>query len=234
MTRAFKLSCIALILSSASAQALTLDYRHEYKQDSKTQANRLKLSHTAPNGVFASVEGKMEESTKVQSDGFKEGNGSFSGSGSEWELGKNYVINDQLTLAPALNLDNGDKFVGYRAQIKAIYKLNENWVTTLRWRGGIQNDEDPNVANKNYNQFNWELGYANSAFSIMGDVERRFTNYDDYEGDNGYWLFNVTAAMPINKQWTPYTEVGYVPRYNTVDEDDEMEFRYRLGIKYNF
>ncbi|QRG80732.1 oligogalacturonate-specific porin KdgM family protein [Citrobacter sp. R56] len=234
MNNFFKLSTLSIIILSFSAGAVTLDYRHEYKADSKTNADRLKLSHTTKDGYFASVEGKQAESTKVTSDGFKEGNGGYSGNGSEWEFGRNFKITDKLTLAPALNLDNGDTFVGYRAQIKAIYKITDSWVTTFRWRPGIQVDEKSSVDNKNYNQFNWEFGYVSDKFTVTGDYEYRFTNYEDYKGDHNYWLYNVVATLPLNKNWTPYTEIGVVPRYNTNHEKDEMEMRYRLGIKYNF
>ncbi|WET42261.1 oligogalacturonate-specific porin KdgM family protein [Citrobacter enshiensis] len=168
MNNFFKLSTLPIIILSFSAGAVTLDYRHEYKADSKTNADRLKLSHTTQNGYFASVEGKQAESTKVMSDGFKEGNGGYSGNGSEWEFGRNFKITDKLTLAPALNLDNGDTFVGYRAQIKAIYKITDSWVTTFRWRPGIQVDEKSSVDNKNYNQFNWEFGYVSDKFTVTG------------------------------------------------------------------
>ena len=235
MKLVFKVSLVALALSSATAHAVTLDYRHEYKADTKSQANRLKLSHTNESGMFFGVEGKMAESTAATgSDGFKEGNGNWSGSGSEWEMGQNFKVTDKLVLAPAVNLDVGDTFIGYRVQLKGIYSITDNWVTTLRWRGGIQKDEAANVADKNYNQFNWEVGYKHEKFSITGDYEYKFTNYNDYKGDHDTWLYNVTVAIPVNKQWVPYGELGYVPRANADRTEDEMEMRYRLGIKYNF
>ena len=234
MHASFKLGLIALTLASASVHAVTLDYRHEYKADSKAQANRLKLSHTNESGMFFGVEGKMAEGTTTQADGFKEGNGNWSGSGSEWEIGQNFKVTDKLTLAPAVNLDIGDTFVGYRAQLKGIYSLTDNWFTTLRWRGGIQKDENPSAADKNYNQFNWEVGYKNEHFSITGDYEYKFTNYNDYQGDHDTWLYNVVIAVPASKQWVPYGEIGYVPRSHSDRTQDEMEMRYRMGIKYNF
>lgn len=229
-----KLSLVSFLFAPFALQAVTLDYRHEYKADSKSNADRLKLSHTTEEGYFFSVEGKMAESTKSMSDGFKEGGGHYSGNGSEWEMARNFRVTDQLTLAPGINLDVGDTFVGYRAQIKAIYKLSDDWVTTLRWRPGIQVDENPSVPNKNYNQFNWEFGYTGNKFTIMGDFEYRVTNYDDYKGEHNYWLYNIVASVPLNKQWTPYSELGLVPRYNTDHDKDDMEMRYRLGLRYNF
>lgn len=234
MKLAVKLSVVALTLASAGAQALTLDYRHEYKADSETQANRLKLSHATEDGLFFSVEGKMAEGSDIQADGFKDGNGNWSGSGSEWEVGKKFQVTDKLALAPAINLDVGDSYIGYRVQVKSFYTITDNWFTTLRWRGGIQKDEKPTAADKNYNQLNWELGYKGEGFTITGDYEYKFTNYEDYKGDHSNWLYNVVVAVPINKQWVPYTEIGYVPRYNSEHDNDEMEMRYRLGIKYNF
>ncbi|MCY9838151.1 oligogalacturonate-specific porin KdgM family protein [Aeromonas media] len=230
----FKLGLIALALTATSAQALTLDYRHEFKADSEKQANRLKLGHTTESGLFVGVEGKMTEGESVRDDGFKTGNGNWSGSGSEWELGQNFTVTDKLIVAPAVNIDVGDTFVGYRIQLKGIYSITDNWVTTLRWRGGIQKDEDSNNQNKNYNQINWEFGYKNENFSIIGDYEYKFTNYDDYKGKHNNWLYNVVITVPVNNQWVPYGEIGYVPRYHSSDDSqDEMEMRYRIGIKYN-
>ncbi|WBM68782.1 oligogalacturonate-specific porin KdgM family protein [Buttiauxella sp. WJP83] len=234
MKAVLKMSAAALVLTSLSSSAVSIDYRHEYKADSKTNADRLKISHTTPSGYFASVEGKLAESTKKTSDGFNEGNGRYSGSGSEWELGKNFNIADNFVLAPALNLDNGDTAVGYRAQIKAIYKFLPEWVTTLRWRPGMQVDQNSDVSNKYYNQFNWEFGYNSKLFSVIGDFEYRFTNYEDYNGNHNYWLYNVVASYSVDKNWVPYTELGYVPRYNSDHDKDDHEMRYRLGIKYIF
>lgn len=234
MKKAVIASGIVLLLTSFSSAAVTLDYRHEYLGESQANADRLKLSHTTPDGWFASVEGKLSESTKMKSDGFKEGNGRYSGNGSEWEAGKNFTITPNFIIAPALNLDNGDSYVGYRAQVKAIWKFMPQWLTTFRWRPGIQVDQNSDVANKEYNQFNWEFGFTGSDFSIIGDFEYRFTNYDDYNGNHNYWLYNVTASLPIDSHWVPYTEIGTVPQYNADHNDDSREMRYRLGIKYNF
>lgn len=234
MKSGLKISAAALLLTSLSSAAVSIDYRHEYKADTKSNADRLKLSHTTASGYFASVEGKIAESTNRKEDGFQEGNGRYSGNGSEWELGKNFKITDKLILAPALNLDNGDTAIGYRAQIKAIYRFLPEWVTTFRWRPGMQVNQSDTVENRYYNQFNWELGYKGSDFSITGDFEYRFTNYEDYNGNHNYWLYNVVAALPIDKNWTPYTEIGLVPRYNADHDEDEHEMRYRVGIKYTF
>lgn len=234
MKSVLKISAAALVLTSLSSAAVSIDYRHEYKADSKTNADRLKISHTTPSGYFGSVEGRIAESTKRVGDGFNEGNGRFSGNGSEWELGKNFKINDKLVIAPALNLDNGDTAIGYRAQIKAIYRFMPEWVTTFRWRPGVQVNQSKDIDNRYFNQFNWELGYKGSDFSITGDLEYRLTNDEDYKGNHNYWLYNVVAALPIDKNWTPYTEIGYVPRYNLDHDKDTHEMRYRLGIKYAF
>ena len=234
MKSLFKLSACATLLISVSSNAVTLDYRHEYKPESGTNADRIKIGHTTQDGYFASVEGRVSEKTETDSEGFKNGIEKYSGSGSEFEFGKNFTINEQLTLAPAINLDVGDSYIAYRAQIKANYQINDNWLTTLRWRPGIEVNENQSVKNKNYNQFNWEFGYANDQFSIIGDLEYHLTNYDDYEGDHNYWLYNVVASYYIDKHWKPYTEIGYVPRYNEDHEKDEMEVRYRMGIKYTF
>lgn len=235
MNVAIKTSLVALALASTGVNALTLNFRHEFKPDSEAQSQRLKIYHTTESGFFASVEGKITEGSDSGADGFKTGNGQWSGNGSEWEVGQNFRINDKLVLAPAVNLEAGDNFIGYRVQLKSIYSINNNWFTSLRWRGGIEKNEQPDVNDKNYNQFNWEVGYKNEMFNIMGDYEYRFTNYEDYKGKHSNWLYNVTIGVPINNQWEPYTEIGYVPRTNTIDRaEDEMEMRYRIGIKYNF
>lgn len=229
-----KTSLLVFTLASTGVNALTLDYRHEFKADSEVQSNRLKLAHTTEEGFFFEVEGTMAEGQDANADGFNSGNGNWSGNGSEWEMGKAFQVTDKIVLSPAVNLDVGDSAIGYRVQLKSIYTITENWFTTLRWRGGIEKNESSDVNDKNYNQINWEVGYKNNVFSITGDYEYRFTNYEDYKGDHNYSLYNVTVAVPINMQWVPYTEIGYVPRYNSDHTQDEMEMRYRLGIKYNF
>lgn len=234
MLKIFKLSMVAAFLIPFSSGAVTLDYRHEYKADSQTNADRLKIGHTTDTGYFASVEGKLAEGTITQSDGFKEGNGHYSGNGSEWEFGRNFKLSDDFTLAPAVNFDVGDTYVGYRVQVKAIYKISDSWLTTFRWRPGVQISEDSSVDNKRYHQFNWEFGYTGEKWRVIGDLEYRITDYDDYKGEHNYLLYNVVASYQLDKNWTPYTEIGYVPRYNVNHDDDDMEMRYRLGVKYTF
>jgi len=230
----FKASCVAVLLVPVISSAVSLDFRHEYKAESKSNADRVKISHTTETGYFFSIEGRSSESTDPTSDGFREGNGDLSGNGSEWEAGRNFKSNDSLTISPGMNIDAGDTAMQYRPFVKATYKITSNWITSFRYRPGVNVPEDSNLSNKYFNQFNWVFGYKNSDFSIMGDYEYRLTNYDDYKGNHNYWLYNVTIGLPIDQHWTPYTEIGIVPQYNEEHEQDSREMRYRLGIRYSF
>ena len=71
MKSLFKLSAFATLLISVSSNAVTLDYRHEYKPESGTNADRIKIGHTTQDGYFASVEGRVSEKTETDSEGFK-------------------------------------------------------------------------------------------------------------------------------------------------------------------
>lgn len=235
MKLTLKTSLVMLALSPALSHAVTLDFRHELKADSNINAERVKISHAAESGWFGSIEAKVSEGTETKDNGYKTGNGHFSGNGSEFELGKKVGTSENTVFEPSVNIAMGDDFIDYRVNLKLTYNLSDNWWTAARWRPGIKVSEKPDVNNQNYNQFNWFHGYKNETFSIYGDLEYRFTNFAEYKGEHSSWLYNVVAAMPINKQWVPYTEIGYVPRYHATDDaKDEMEMRYRVGIRYIF
>jgi hypothetical protein len=51
--------------------------------------------------------------------------------------------------------------------------------------------------------------------------------------DNDKWDYeqDLKVAYNINKQWTPYVQVGDVSVRKTTDE---RQTRFRIGVQYNF
>ncbi|WP_429111373.1 oligogalacturonate-specific porin KdgM family protein, partial [Aeromonas rivipollensis] len=51
------------------------------------------------------------------------------------------------------------------------------------------------------------------------------------------YLNNVTIRVPINKNWRPFTEIGYVSYNDPADDNpypNDWQWRWRVGIEYIF
>ncbi len=74
-------------------------------------------------------------------------------------------------------------------------------------------------------------------FAVAYDFEYKKLDYPDFNGEEYSYLNNVTIRVPINKNWRPFTEIGYVSYNDPADDNpypNDWQWRWRVGIEYIF
>lgn len=228
------------LLGVGSLNAATLDYRHEYLDDTEQHADRVRISHRFDNKIGFALEGKWGSKSTTGESNLFENNHS---KGHELEVNYSQKINDKFTLAPAAIVDSGHDSTTYKFQIKGVYFLSDSLYTAARYRYGIQNYTSSGRDDRHFHQGNFNLGYVFNWGSLEYDFEYQDTDYASLRGNENNYLHNLVVQVPINKTWVPYAELGYVPYRNEekggyIDGankyNNDFQLRYRLGIKYNF
>lgn len=236
-----KLALIIPVVASSAVQSMTLNYRHEYLDDTEQHADRIRISHRLENKVGFALEGKWGSKSVTGESNIYENNYS---KGHEFELNYSYKVNDKFTLAPAAIIDSSSNATTYKFQVKGIYALTDSLYTAARYRYGVQNYTSSVSDDRHFHQGNFNLGYRLSWGTVEYDFEYKDTDYADFRGKNNTYLHNLVIQAPINKSWTPFAEIGYVPYRNAdiggyVGSDgstynNDFQIRYRVGIKYDF
>ncbi|MEQ9867204.1 oligogalacturonate-specific porin KdgM family protein [Pectobacterium aroidearum] len=238
------LTMMVTSLISLSSMAVTIDYRHEMNDTAKNDhKDRLLMSHRFDNGFGLSMEGKWGQSgsDKTPNKPFNE----TVSNGTEVTASYLYKFDKTFGLEGGLNMVSTSNNNNYRPYIKGSVNITDSLYYALRYRASYlrnsNNIGNPNSATnptsiKGYT-ITSTLGYKLPANFV---VEYEF-EYDKktkagsvgYIADNdNYGLtHNVKLAYKVDKNWTPYAEVGNVVGSTTTDE---RQTRYRVGVQYNF
>lgn len=230
-----KLCFLFPLIASSTINAATIDYRHEYLNDTEVNADRIRVSARFANQVGFALEGKWGSKS-----GFLQNNYS---KGQEFELNYYYKVDDRLSLTPAVVIDSSSESTTYKMQVKGIYLVTAKFYTGARYRYGLQNYTSPSTDNRHFHQGNFYLGYKFDWGNVEYDFEYKNTDYASLRGNKYTYLQNLVIQYPINKAWIPFIELGYVP-YRNNDKGgyiyagqkyaNDFQVRYRAGIKYNF
>ncbi|WP_162473640.1 oligogalacturonate-specific porin KdgM family protein [Serratia microhaemolytica] len=239
-SRVFTLLSLCSVLVSGTLQATTIDYRHEYLADTEQHADRVRISHRFANQLGFALEAKWGSKSSSGDSRLFENNYA---KGHEFELSYSYKFDDRLTLTPALVMESASEAATYKSQVKAIYLLTERLYTGARYRYGIQNYTSAARDNRHYHQGNVYLGYKFGWANLEYDFEYKDTDYPSLRGKQRTYLHNLVMQIPVNKEWVPYAELGYLPYRNdakggytngSTKYDNDFQLRYRVGVKYNF
>lgn len=240
MTSTSTLFTLISLLCAGSLGATTLDYRHEYLDDTEQHADRARVSHRFDNQLGFAVEAKWGSKASSGESNLFESNYA---KGHEFELNYQYKVGQKLTLSPAFVLDSSSSSTTYKAQLKGTYQLTDKLYGAVRYRYGLQNYTSVSTGDRHFNQGNFQLGYQFGWGKVEYDFEYKDTNYPSLRGKDNTYLHNLVVQVPVNKEWVPYVELGYVPYRNdakggyesgSVKYDNDFQVRYRMGIKYNF
>lgn len=235
MTLKFTCAAIAVCsaLTSMNANAWSLNYRHEFLEKQDQQSDRLVVSHRFDNGWGFGVESKFTNGG--------EGEGAFDElhtTGTEYDLSYLAKPNDKWWWEAGFNTEITNDVQDLRVHFKPTYWFNPNFYTAARFRVGQRNyDDSLNKENGHYFQLNYYLGYNAENWSIAYDFEYKKLDYPDFNGEEYSYLNNVTIRVPINKNWRPFTEIGYVSYNDPADDNpypNDWQWRWRVGIEYIF
>lgn len=225
-------------LVSINALAVTIDYRHEFKDTAKADhKDRLLLSQRFDNGFGLSLEGRWGQHAND-----KTPNRPFSESvsnGTEVIASYLYKINNTFSLEPGLSLDSTSSYNNYRPYVRGKANITNDLSVSLRYRPYYKRNSNyigtsSNTSENGYNltsviaynflsdyTLEYELDYqkANSAGVKLADNESYSLSHD------------VKLTYKWDKNWRPYVAVGNVPEATTTDN---RQTRYRVGVQYNF
>lgn len=218
---------------SVYATATTLDYRHEYLNDDEQHADRLRVSHRFDNKISFALEAKWSSN---KSGGESHMYDNLVSKGAEFELGYLYPVNNQFSLSPAVIIDSNSDSTTYKFQVKGEYKFTPELSVSARYRYGVKDYErSKNKDSQHFHQGNFAIAYKFEHFNLSYDFEIKKTDYPAWKGKERDYAHNVVVQVPVNKEWVPFAELGYVPYKSTSSTyKEDWQWRYRVGVKYNF
>lgn len=213
--------------ASFAASAVTVDLRHEYKDD-KTNADRVAVSHRFDNGFGFSVEAKWKTGGDDTDRPFTE----MVGNGHESSISWRWKATDNIALTPGVVLESKESSSIYKPYLHAQYNFDGGFYVAARYRYEYTRKPDGAEADDRVNKFDtwvgWSMGdfrtelnyvYAKSTESFIRE------NGKDYSNE-----YNAKLAYKLDKNWSPYVEVGNVG----VKATDERQTRFRVGVAYSF
>jgi len=222
------LALAVLCGSGFAAHAVTVDLRHEYI-DSGSNADRVAVSHRFDNGLGFSVEAKWKSGGDKQDQPFSD----MVGNGHEDQISWRWKATDNIAITPAFTIESSDSRTIYKPNIHVQYSFDNGFYVAGRYR--YEYTRNPSMPDREDDKVNrgdawvgfalgdWrtELNYV-YAKSTEGTIRN---NNKDYSTE-----YNAKLAYKIDKNWSPYVEVGNVG----VKETDERQTRFRLGVAYSF
>ncbi|MGM3173191.1 oligogalacturonate-specific porin KdgM family protein [Dickeya lacustris] len=237
------LTVMVASLVSMSSMAVTFDYRHEMKDNSKgNHQDRLLISHRFENGFGLSSEVKWKQSDKDQTPN-KVYHEQVS-NGTEVTASYLYKFNKMFSTEAGFNLVSDSTTNNYRPYIKGGVSITDNLYYNLRYRpfykrysGNIASTNNADTTMKGYT-ITSTLGYKFlDNFTVEYELEYNkntkagaFGYIADKDNDN--FTHDVKLSYKIDKNWTPYVQVANVE--DTDKNKGDRQTRYRVGVQYNF
>ncbi|WP_428945492.1 oligogalacturonate-specific porin KdgM family protein [Pantoea sp. FN060301] len=217
---------LLLPLVVTSAQAVYVDVRHEYLDDSKANYDRAYISHRFDNGFGFAIEA-------ISKSGGDDSNKAFN----DMEVqGNEYTASYQFTSGavawqPGLVLETGNGYSVYKPYFRATWKLDDSWWLGARYRyeyirrsSDVRDDDTINRmdvwAGYKWNSFDWTLE----------GIYKKADKYDLYNNGKNNYEYNFRTAY-LTGNWSPFIEVGNVSVRST---SDERQTRFRIGVGYTF
>jgi len=219
----------SLVGASFAAQAVTVDLRHEYI-DSGSNADRVAVSHRFGNGFGFSVEAKWKSGGDKADRPFSD----MVGNGHEDQISWRWKATDNIALTPGFTLESNDSRTIYKPFLHAQYSFDNGFYVAARYRYDYTRypssaEKDDDKVNRGDAWLGWVMGDFRTELNYVYAKSSEGTirsNNKDYSEE-----YNAKLAYKIDKNWSPYVEVGNVNGSKTTDE---RQTRFRLGVAYSF
>lgn len=210
-----------------TAQAVTVDLRHEYI-DSGSNADRVAVSHRFENGFGFGVEAKWRSGGDDQSRPFNE----VVGSGHEDNISWRWKATDNIAITPGFTLESGDSKTIYKPNLHVQYSFDNGVYLAARYRYEYTRVPDGAEEDDRVNRGDAWVGFALGEWRtelnyVYAKSDQGFAHNNNKNYSNEY---NAKVAYKIDKNWAPYFEVGNVG----VKSTDERQTRLRVGVAYSF
>lgn len=227
MKNKFIITLIAGMLISFSTYSVTIDLRQEYSDNSKILKSRALISHRFNNGFGFSLENKWQSSGKHADRPFND----IISNGNESTISYQHQVNQSIYFQPDIAFENSTDKSNYMPSLRTHYKINEKIYIAARYRYEYIRNTKKNIDDEHINRGDIWLGYKVGKwryeynFIYKYSDQLKFNNtHEDYEHD-------LKIAYVINKNWTPYYQIG---NHSVRKTTNERQTRLRIGVQYSF
>ncbi|GLS91556.1 membrane protein [Psychromonas marina] len=233
---------ISASLISGAAFATQIDYRHEWKAESKTQANRIKLG----SGFKINDDWKTNVGVemKFQSDDAERSFSDLKLTETELDLGATYKINKNWELKPGMPIAMTSVRTVIKPQLRVVYKADMGLTTALRYRYEVANYIDgegktglDDVYSERTTQSKVTLTGAykfedlpNLKASYEANYWKSHNDLKTFDNGNDNYDLGLKVGYQLG-DWQPYGEIW---DSSVSSSHDQRQLKYRLGIKYKF
>ncbi|XWJ92324.1 oligogalacturonate-specific porin KdgM family protein [Phytobacter ursingii] len=221
-----KLLFLLLPLAVSSAQAVYVDVRHEYLDDSKANYDRAYISHRFDNGFGFAIEAISKSGGDDTDKPFND----MESQGNEYTLSYQYK-SGAVAWQPGFVVETGNGYATYKPYLRATWTLNDSWWVGARYRFEYIRRSSDSRDDDTVNRMDVWAGYKwnNFDWTVEG-IYKKAEKYNLFDNGRDNYEFNFRTAYIIDK-WTPYVEIGNV---SVRSNSDERQTRFRIGVGYSF
>lgn len=229
------------IISASAAEiklnAVTMDYRHEYRLRDRTHYDKLTLAAQLPANYSFAVETKFKTGGSNARDKF------YTDpvlNAVEMTLAKKYSFGN-WSISPLFQPEFNSTRTEWKVGVSPWYKFNDSWSI-----GGLYRLELTDYAHDNnscancssnkhrtvnrfdaYFRYNWEnLTTTYKIIYMHGDEDLFANKHSNYEQE-----LQIDYALGEKREWRPYVTFGDIARYSN---SSERQLRLRMGVAYTF
>lgn len=213
-----------------SASAITLDYRHEYTDQSKENKDRLMISDRFANGLGYSVETKVK-SGGGDSDKADTPYADMASNGAEFGISYQFSPFENWTFQPGLNAEFSRDKATYKPLFRVQYNFDNGIYVAARYRYEYTRDPNNDKPDEHLNRYEGWIGYRTGPWRGEFNFIWRDSDQVRYDNKKTDYEYDFKLSYDINKEWTPYIQVGNIKYKST---RDDRQTRFRIGIQYKY
>ncbi len=226
MKKLITLGMLAFV--SASANAVTIDLRHEYTDTSQGQKDRVLISHRFANGFGFSVEAKTKSGGEHSDKAFND----VVDNGDEYVLSYQFNAMPNITVQPGFALETSSSKAIYKPYIRGQYSFENGFYVAGRYRYEYTRDTSSTKDDEHVNRGDLWLGYKTGPWTFEGNyLYKKSEDYNRYDNGKDDYELDFKVAYSIDKNWKPYAQIGNV---SVSSDEDDRQTRYRVGVQYTF
>lgn len=215
-----------LVLAPLTSNAVYVDVRHEYLDDSKANYDRAYISHRFASGFGFAIEA-------ISKSGGNDTNKAFNDLETQ---GNEYTANYQFNLGsfavqPGVVLETGSGYSVYKPYLRTTYTIDDSWWLSGRYRFEYIRRSSDERSDDTINRVDLWAGYKINNFEFITEgVYKVADKYDLYNNKKSNYEYNFRTSYTVDS-WTPFVEIGNVA---VRSDSNDRQSRFRIGIGYTF
>ncbi|MBM1184243.1 porin [Pseudomonas lundensis] len=219
----------SLLLMPGAAQALELDYQHQYNEKDRDHTDKVMITQALDNGLafsFQFVASPAEKSNGQPGQPFEH----MTKDSLKGKVKYSHKLTKHLKFKPKFTYSQGKDKKSYKPALKFPYELGYGFSATPGYYYKVTTYKNGNETKRDNV---WSLGgkYKMEHMSIGVARKEIYSNQIAFDGKKRNYSNKLYIDYKLTHSFTPYVEVADV----YVDKNtDERQARYRVGFKYKF